>query len=508
VRPGFLVALVGALAVLVMVASFNPYLGDFGDDAEFLILGQGLARGQGYAWINSPETPAHNRYPPLYPLLLGVTMVLSGTASDAYRAIGPSKVVTAASLVIVIGLLWPFARRRLPPWWALVAVTLLAFNPVAIRFAVQVMSDVPYVPLLLAALLWAERQRTSKRILSSVALGVLLALGAYARSIGLPAAAGVLAWTWLRPHRRAHAFAASLAFAACLAPWWVRDASLAGGWRYLQELTSASYLDPDAGSVSAADLLARAIDNTSFVVGKPASLGPLGLIAALAGMALLLVGARRSASIGGGAAELAAAAVCLSVLVWPIKTGRYLLPVIPLAGVYALMGLREAQTWFPTRIRTAAAWRPVVPVAVLAPCVLFFALSVRDGLVNLSRLGHGPSPADYFSDRPEWAHYLGAAAWLRDNASPTDVAMARRHFALYVYSGHYADKYRYDTSDEELAYLTAGLARKYVVEDAFDFLRGDFSPLPTALLSRGGALVLRYETSAPSVRVWELVRPR
>ncbi|MGH2370305.1 MAG: hypothetical protein ACRDI2_19190, partial [Chloroflexota bacterium] len=116
-------------------------------------------------------------------------------------------------------------------------------------------------------------------------------------------------------------------------------------------------------------------------------------------------------------------------------------------------------------------------------------------------------PARYYARRPEWGHYLAAAAWLRAHAGPTDVAMARRHFALYVYSGRFSDKYRFDTSEAELAYLLSGTARKFVVEDAFDELRGDFGPLPAALRARGGDLVLRFETAEPAVRVWELVRP-
>ncbi|HEU5318712.1 MAG TPA: glycosyltransferase family 39 protein, partial [Chloroflexota bacterium] len=290
-RTGPAAALLGVVALLLMAAQLNPYLGDFGDDAEFLILGQGLARGQGYAWVNTPDLPPHNRYPPGYPLLLAATLRISGTADDVYRAIGPAKVATAACFLVSLPLLWLLARRRLPPWWAVGAVALFALDPVAIRFAVQVMSDLPYVPLLLAALLWAESHSRSRRAPDWVVLGALLAAGAYVRSIGLPAAGGVLAWAWLRRERRPGAFVASVSFLACMLPWWLRDAALAGGWRYLEELTAATYLDPDAGTVSAGGLVARALDNAAFVLGKPAQLGPFGILAALAGVALLALGA-------------------------------------------------------------------------------------------------------------------------------------------------------------------------------------------------------------------------
>ncbi|MGI8424677.1 MAG: ArnT family glycosyltransferase [Chloroflexota bacterium] len=490
-----------------MAGSLNPFLGDFGDDAEFLVLGQALARWDGYAWINSPEQPAHNRYPPGYPVLVAATLLVTGTVRDASAGILPAKLATAATLLATVPLLWRFARARLAPWWAAGAVALFALNPVAIRFAVQVMSDVPYVPALLVTLLWAERSHARPYRWSWLTLGALLAFGAYVRSIGLPVAAGVLAWVWVRQGRPS-ALAATATFVAVMAPWWLRDAALAGGWRYLEELTSATYQDPATGSISAGGLLARAVENGAFVLGKPAAFGPIGLFAAGLGGLLLVLGAWRSAQLRGGAAEWAAAALFLSVLFWPIKTGRYLLPVIPLAGVYAVLGSLELRDRMASRTGRRALWDVALGGGVTLACTVYAALGARDAAHNMTALSRGSDAPAYYEDRPEWAHYLEAAAWLRRNADPADVAMARRHFALYVYSGRFVEKYRFDTTEDELVYLTAGSARKFVVEDAFDYLRGDFAPLPATLRARGGDLVLRYETSAPRVRVWELVRPR
>lgn len=501
---GWLVAIAAAALTL---GSLSPVLGDFGDDAEFLILGQSLARGDGYAWVNSPDHPAHNRYPPGYPTLLAATILFTGTAHNALGAIVPAKLATATTLALALAALWTFARTRLTPGWALAALALFALDPVPIRFAVQVMSDVPYVPVLLLTVLWAERCHVRRGLWPWAVLGALLALGAYVRSIGIPAAGGVLLWAWLRRDRRA-ALAASAAFVALMAPWWLRDAALAGGWRYLEELTAATYTDPEAGAISPTGLLVRAADNVAFVVGKPAAFGPLGLLAAASGAALLLIGVRASARLRGGAAEWAAAAICVSVLLWPIKTGRYLLPVIPLLGVYSVLGGLVLRDWLAARTGRLRWVDGMLAGGIALTCIGFGAWAARDVSRNIAALTRGADPAAYYDDRPEWAHYLEAAAWLRRNAGPSDVAMARRHFALYVYSGRYADKYRFDISEEELAYLVAGTARKYVVEDAFDYLRGDFAPLGPALRARGGDLVLRYETPPPVVRVWELVRPR
>src|SRR5205085_12647698 len=126
-------------------------------------------------------------------------------------------------------------------------------NPFAIRFATQVMSDLPYILVELAALVWADRlTRLDERgarseekdgarvpagatgpsrwevpagatgpsrwevpaprpsLLRWAVLGVLLALGAYVRTVGEATAVGVLAWAWWRD--RKGGLAASAAF--------------------------------------------------------------------------------------------------------------------------------------------------------------------------------------------------------------------------------------------------------------------------------------------------------
>jgi hypothetical protein len=519
--------LAAVLSLVLLAAQLHPFLGDYGDDAEFLVLGQSLATGQGYAWVNGPERPAHNRYPPGYPLLLAVTMLVSGTSAEPFAAVIPAKLVTAATFLASGLLLWPLARRRLPAPWAAGAVALYLLNPFAIRFAVQTMSDMPYVLAFLAALVWADRlgtgegesRATRSPLLATrnwIVLGLLLALGAYVRSIGLVAAAGVLAWAWWRGWRtgsRGWLWAAG-AFVAVMLPWWWRDASLAGGWRYIEELLAAQYLDPQAGTVGSGDLMARVVSNASFLVGKPGVFGLLGMVAGLAASTLVFLGFVRCLRTQRAAAEWAVVAVVVAVLFWPIKTGRYLLPVVPLAGIYAIGGTLLAADWVARRAPRPEARRlaaRVLPASFGAGLVLLAvmegAYAGREALANVRLVGEGNGAAGYYRDRPLWAHYLQAADWLRQNAAPGDVALARRHFALYVYSGRYVDKYRFDTPPDEMAYLLSGSMRKFVVQDAFDELRGDFAPLPAALRARGGDLVLRFETAPPAVRVWELVRP-
>jgi hypothetical protein len=366
-------------------------------------------------------------------------------------------------------------------------------------------------------------------------LGALLALGAYVRSVGLAAGAGALAWAWwycwsereqgrgawARWARWAPALAATGAFLLLLLPWWVRDATLAGGWRYLEELLAAQYSAPAAGTVTSSDLISRAVGNVGFLVGKPGVFGAAGMVAGVAGAAVVLMGywtCLRRVGGGselrggwglGGAAEWVAVALVVAVLFWPIRTGRYLLPVIPLLGIYAIAGalaIGEAVSRLSPRWRLRPWISGLVAAGIVGFALLEGLYAGREALQNRSALALGGGAAGYYTGRPEWGRYLEAAGWLRENAGEGDVALGRRHFLLYVMSGRYADKYRFETTPEELDYLFSGTRRKLVVEDAFSELRGDFAPLHAAVRGRGGDLRLRYETGAPAVRVWELVR--
>ncbi len=138
-------------------------------------------------------------------------------------------------------------------------------------------------------------------------------------------------------------------------PWWLRDAALAGSWRYLEELFAAQYLAPGAGTATSTDLLERAAGNVAFLAGKPGVFGAGTLVGVIGAIVVALGYARVLWPAGGDEARRlgrgggwAAVALVIAVLFWPIKTGRYLLPVVPLLGVYAVAGALALASWLPT----------------------------------------------------------------------------------------------------------------------------------------------------------------
>ena len=143
------------IGVLLGGLQLHPHLGLFNDDAEYLVIGDALASGQGYTWANDPQYPPHNKYPPGYPLTVAGVLFVTGQADDAYGGIIPVKLFTLLTFAGALILLWLLLSRsqREAGIEPLLAVGLFAVNPFVLEYAVQIMSELPYTFLSLLTLL-------------------------------------------------------------------------------------------------------------------------------------------------------------------------------------------------------------------------------------------------------------------------------------------------------------------------------------------------------------------
>ena len=130
-RTRLLVALFICLGVLLGALQLHPHLGLFNDDAEYLVIGDALASGQGYTWANDPLQPPHNKYPPGYPLAVAGVLLLTGHDDDAYGGIIPAKLLTLLAFAGALVLLWLLLSRtqREPGFRALAGCRVVRREP-------------------------------------------------------------------------------------------------------------------------------------------------------------------------------------------------------------------------------------------------------------------------------------------------------------------------------------------------------------------------------------------
>ncbi len=457
-----------AIACAVHVAAalllYEPTLFPGGDNAGYMILGRALRTLAGYRDLYLPGAPLHAKYPPMYPILLA----LVGWAGGLQLF----KLVSLALTTATVALAGLLGRRWLGAAGGLLAAFVVALDPVLLEYGHYVLSEAPFVALVLLGV-WALEEESH----APLWLGLLAAGAAFlTRTAGLPLlAAAVLAPLLARRGRRA-AWAVGVAVLAAggWAVWQHVAAPAQAG--YLRQLVLIDPYDPSRGSVGAAGLVTRGARNLWSYVSAifPASLsgGPAGAGAAggagglLTASGLLLTalaaaGWIRRATRRLGAAELFTALYAGMIALWPSvwTDRRFLLPVLPLLLLYVLVGagaLAEVatdrdgdKTGRPPggasragrRARTAGA---AAALLLILPGALYV---LRTAPLRVRCI------ADYRAgapcDPPAMESFYDAARWAGSHL-PADAIVANRKPRLfYWFSGLRGDVYRF-TSDPDL----------------------------------------------------------
>jgi hypothetical protein len=243
-------ALVLAVALGLRLAAgwwWQSRLGDdrfgFGDSQSYWTLGRAMARGQPYQ--TGPDSRVFRT--PGYPLLLAPIFVLSGGEPSVLWA----RAESAVCGTLAVGGVWWLARRLYSGRAGIWGGWMAALYPGAVALGALVLSEAPFLPLMLAQLcLWTtawQAPTARKAAALSVATGLAagaatlvrpswllftpLALVAAVIFSGTGKASGTRGIGKASGTRRRHA-AMGVAILAGLvlvmAPWWIRNARVTG----------------------------------------------------------------------------------------------------------------------------------------------------------------------------------------------------------------------------------------------------------------------------------------
>jgi hypothetical protein len=238
--------LAGLLAAyLFYLAWLQParYFGYYHDDALYFSSGQALAQGRGYTIPSLPGTPRQTKYPVLYPWLL--SWIWKWEPSFPAN-LAPAVWMTAAfGCGSLIAAFWLLRRLNgIGDWPALLMVSLCAFQPHFLVLSGAVLSDVPFMALVLAVAVVADSaMRRDSAIWLGLLTGILAGLSMLIRTVGIAVVAGILATAvYRRAYRQGLVFClATTPFLAVVlwfagshsSPHWAGagGAALAPGWR-------------------------------------------------------------------------------------------------------------------------------------------------------------------------------------------------------------------------------------------------------------------------------------
>ena len=151
-KEGFFlpVAIVFALGLSLLRFSSIP-VGTFFDDANYLILAEGLVTGAGYRLINFPSMPTEQAFPPGWPLLLAPIVGLF--PGNLFLPKLLTLLFTLGSIVLADQLF----KDRLEPVERLLFLLMVSLNPLLIGSAGTVMSEPAYLFFSLLTLVLLDR---------------------------------------------------------------------------------------------------------------------------------------------------------------------------------------------------------------------------------------------------------------------------------------------------------------------------------------------------------------
>ena len=182
-----------AIAVFVsavaVVAAFNPAPHNGGDNAAYVTLGYSLAEHGAYTDLYDPARLPHTKYPPVYPGLLALLMLLGARTWVALKS------VSALSTVAAVAFTYLWAERRLGALAALGLAVLVALSSALVYYSHWVLSDPLFLALTLAAL-WALQRADEEGAHPGWLVGGVTAAGLayFTRSAGLPLLVAIAGW--------------------------------------------------------------------------------------------------------------------------------------------------------------------------------------------------------------------------------------------------------------------------------------------------------------------------
>ena len=494
VRDGFgLTALGFAFAHLGLgLLLFEPTLFPGGDNAGYLILGDALRSGEGYRDLHLPGTPLHARYPPLLPV------VLAGLGW-----IGGVLVAKIAILVMTTLTVWAtahFGRRWIGGGPALAAAGLLAVNPTLLEYGHYVLSEGPFVLLIVIAL-WLSQRDDGRGAL----LAMVTAVAAFAtRTAGMTVLMALpLAWLLARQYRRAAW--TMLVAVGTLAAWaFYQRWAAADQPGYLAVLLLVDPYSPEVGTVGFAGLIERAAQNCWAHVSRVLPdilLGPgngsgggrilLGVTTASAAV-LGWTGAARS---GLGAPEVFTILYAGLIALWPSvwTDQRFLLPLLPVVLLLALSALWR----LPLRpgVRRLR-WAVPVVIAIFGIAWAVAAIPGRVACVASYR-------ADRPCDVPASSSLYASARWARENTPPEAVIANRKPRLFYWYSRRRGDVYPFSADAATVMKGLDAMGASYVVVDQVSGTTGRY--LIPAIRAFPSRFELVYEGGEPVTVVLRLL---
>lgn len=453
------------IGCIIYIYTFDSKLHMGGDNANYFSLAKGFAELKGYVSMMSPaETPA-THYPPGYPFILSIPMMMG------FSNVILLKLINFAFYLGSIWLTYNLSRELSnDSLFALLCSTFLAINYHILNYSFIIMSEMPYTFFSLLAVYAVYRYSTTDdKSLKYIFIATFAAVIAYfIRSLGIAIVIAML--IYLVFNKDWKATAVSLAsIVAFILPWQWRMSQLGGGG-YKSQLMQVNPYRPSLGVMDTAEKWLRRIGTNmdryfakefSSALINPVDWGPNVEVQAwmyILGIGLFLLGIFGIYKLSGaikGFILLFLMGHFGILLLWPdvwygVRFMLSLVPIMYLIMFYGLFAIFSEKLSLSNHL----IW--------MAPMLLLWLLISSPSLNRLNTLSKSPYPKVY-------QDYFDLAKACKTQLPDSALVACRKTGFFYMFSEKKVTKYTYTKDDKALIQNLRERGVTHVVVDRLGF---------------------------------------
>ncbi|MBL3657838.1 hypothetical protein [Fulvivirga sediminis] len=435
-----------ALTFIIAYAyTFDSKVAMLGDNASYYMLGKALSQGEGYVSISSNSHNPNNHFPPGYPAIISVIMLIS-------KDITFIKVFNGLLLMAGLWLLFEVLLRITENKAFSFTITLLSvLNAHLLFYGSIMMSEVPFFFMSMLSLYFFIQVDFDKWTLKSPALvGSILTMvfAYYIRSLGVAILGGYVLFFLFKKNWK-YATTYFMSFVVGFLPWFIRGQNL-GGSSYMKQLTMINPYQPALGQAGFGDFVDRFFTNFGryitweipsaiFPIKEPTYGGEatggewfLGLVL----LGVMIYGIWSLPKFRWLIAGYLLGNFAI-LMIWPdVWIGvRFIVPLAPLLLFVLLNGIYELVK----KLYTALGKKKVLSPVYLCVFVLF-AFSPVNKI-------HDQAKKEY---SPAWKNYFAMGTWLKRNVKEKVTVSCGKPVLFYLYSDTYTSRYKFAQDPEEL----------------------------------------------------------
>jgi hypothetical protein len=448
----FLILLVVFLFIYPLIFDAKIFLG--GDNANYYILANGLASGEGYVAYHAPSSPAANHFPPGYPFIMSLIIRLGYDSLEAMKVLNGALLMLSSFLMFHIAM--KLTKNNI---LSIILAAFVLFNRNLLEYSTIVMSETSFLFFLLLTvylfLVYKDKLGNWKSpyfYLFGAALIVLI----YIRTQGVVVLLAFTFYFLLLKQWKEAAILFTFCFLALL-PWQIRSSNL-GGSTYMAQLMRVEPYNGESPQMKIGDWGTRIKENVVRYISKeiPNALFPSMKVTYkdpktgewtpapvtywIVGFLVILLALLGIWSIPEHRIFffLLFAGIFSILMLWPqVWFGiRFYLPMLPLTYMFAVLGLMFLFT------KIFKLKSPLVEskrIALLCVVFLFFQIGQIKALQLKAEVDHPKN----------WSNFLLMGNWCKENIDENSVISSRKPALMYAASKMKSTGFLYSKNREE-----------------------------------------------------------